>query len=64
MENTPNRVLRLPEVVTKLGIGRTSIYKWMNQGLFPQSIHLGPRSVGWLESDIDNWLKQKTEHPH
>lgn len=62
MENTSNRVLRLLEVVSKVGIGRTSIYAWMNQGLFPRSIHLGPRSVGWLESDIENWLKQKSEH--
>jgi prophage regulatory protein len=29
------------------------------KGLFPRRIHLGPRRVVWLESEIDAWLAEK-----
>jgi prophage regulatory protein len=52
----PIRILRLPEVMARVGICRASIYQQMGGGLFPKSIPLGPRAVGWIESEIDAWL--------
>jgi prophage regulatory protein len=54
-----NWILRLPEVMDRVGICRASIYQRMNQGTFPKSVSLGPRSVGWLESEIDTWLEER-----
>ena len=59
--NTPSqnrrpRVIRLGEVKNQTGLGRSSIYSRMKAGTFPQSITLGARAVGWLESDIDDWI--------
>ena len=28
----------------------------MKHGEFPMPIRLGPRSVGWLEIEIDEWI--------
>jgi prophage regulatory protein len=28
-------------------------------GRFPQRVHLGPNSVGWVEAEIDEWLEQR-----
>ena len=53
-----NRINRLPEVKNKTGLSRSSIYLRMSKGEFPQSISLGERAVGWLESDIEEWLEQ------
>jgi prophage regulatory protein len=53
------RVNRLPVVTYKTGLSRSTIYLYMSKGIFPASISLGMRAIGWLESDIDEWLEQR-----
>ncbi|MBU3020254.1 AlpA family transcriptional regulator [Alteromonas sp. McT4-15] len=53
------RILRLPEVKAKTGFGRSTIYALMASGEFPRSIRIGARAVGWLESDIDQWIETR-----
>ena len=52
----PIRILRLPEVMDRIGLCRASIYLHMARGSFPKQISLGPRAVGWLEHEVDAWL--------
>lgn len=52
-------VLRLPEVETRTGLARSSIYARIAEGRFPRQISLGGRSIGWIEIEVDNWLQQK-----
>ena len=52
----PIRILRLPEVIERVGLKRASIYLHMAQGSFPKQISLGTRAVGWLEHEIDAWI--------
>jgi len=52
------KFIRLTEVKNKTGLSRSSIYLRMSNGKFPQSISLGSRAIGWLESDINEWLEQ------
>ena len=52
-------ILRLPAVILRTGLSRSSIYLRVSQGTFPSSISLGGRAVGWLESDIEQWLEEK-----
>ena len=54
-----NRILRLPEVQSQTGLSRSSIYLMMSEGLFPASVKLGERSVGWVEKEIQDWINQK-----
>ncbi|QUM86151.1 AlpA family transcriptional regulator [Moritella sp. 28] len=51
------KIIRLPEVKNKTGLSRSSIYLRMSNDEFPQSISLGSRAIGWLESDINEWLE-------
>lgn len=53
------RILRLPAVKEKTGYSRSSIYLKISQGLFPKPISLGERAVGWLESEIIDWIEQR-----
>lgn len=50
------RLLRLPEVQHRVGLGRSTIYRWMNEGKFPKPVQLGGHSVAWLQDEIDNWI--------
>lgn len=49
-------ILRLPAVKARIGLVRSSIYHLVAQGSFPRPIALGSPSVGWLESEVDEWL--------
>ena len=52
-----NKILRLPVVKDRTGLSRASIYLKISRGEFPKQFPLGNgRSVGWLESDINNWI--------
>lgn len=54
-------ILRLPDVIQRTGLSKSTIYLWMKQGTFPSTVSLGPRSVGWLQSEIDNWIRERFE---
>jgi len=54
-----HRILRLPEVIKNTGLKRSTIYKLMAAQGFPIQISLGAKSVGWLESDIENWIQDR-----
>lgn len=51
------KVLRLPALEAKIGFKHSTIYKWIGEAGFPKPIPLGPRAVGWLEHEVDNWLE-------
>ena len=53
------KILCRKDVESMVGLSRSTIYKLMNQGLFPKAIRLGPRAIGWLMSDIENWINQQ-----
>ncbi len=60
MATTP-KILRLPLVRERTGLSRSSIYLRISEGRFPRPISLGERAVGWLESEITEWLKGRIE---
>lgn len=49
-------ILKLPSVIARTGLSRSSIYKRVSEGTFPQPISLGIRSVGWVEAEIEEYL--------
>lgn len=53
----PARLLRLPEVLARTGLGKSSVYAGMAAGTFPTPVRLGTRGVAWRESEIDLWAQ-------
>lgn len=58
---TRPRLLRRPEVEERTGLTRSTIYRWMKSGDFPQAVRLGPKMIAWREADIDQWIESKTK---
>ncbi len=54
-------ILRLPAVIARVGLSKPSIYRLMKKHSFPQSVKLGERAIGWVESSIDDWIKARIE---
>jgi len=55
----PPRILRLSAVRDRTGLSRSSIYRFISEGLFPKQVSLGARCVGWLEADVNAWLQSR-----
>lgn len=53
------RVLRLAEVQDKTGLARSTLYKYVEAGMFPRPIYLGGRAIGWIDSEVHEWLLEK-----
>ncbi len=54
-----NRILNKPTVIDRTSIPRGTLDDWIGKGLFPAPIALGPRRVGWLESDVKAWIDSR-----
>ncbi len=55
------KFLRLKEVMAITALSRSSIYKFMSEERFPQTISLGDRAVAWLESEVEEWMEEKLQ---
>lgn len=51
------RVLRDREVTERVGFSRNHLLKLEKAGRFPKRRRVGARAAGWLESDVDAWLR-------
>ena len=59
--DTVPSIIRLPEVLNRTGLGRSTVYLKIANGTFPKPISLGARAVGWLESDVTNWVLEQVK---
>lgn len=54
-----HRIARRPEVVEVTGLSAATIYRLISKKLFPAPIRLGPNSVGWLASEVQEWIRTR-----
>ncbi len=50
---TFTKFLKLPEVISRTRKSRSAIYLGAKNGTFPKQVKIGPRAVGWIESEIE-----------
>jgi prophage regulatory protein len=51
-----SRILRTKEVIRKIGLSRPTIWRMERDGKFPKHRNIGPRSTGWLDTEINEWI--------
>jgi len=51
-------ILRRKQVEARTGLQRSTIYLRISEGTFPKPVHLSAHSVGWVESEIDQWIDE------
>ncbi|KVP59303.1 transcriptional regulator [Burkholderia ubonensis] len=57
------KALRMKDLVVKVGLGQSTIYRMIADGEFPKPFEIMPKRNAWLESDIDAWLAQRAGRP-
>ncbi len=56
---TSQTIIRLPQVKQRTGLSRSTIYALIKAGKFKAPIALGARAVGWLESDVSEFIETR-----
>lgn len=56
-----NTFIRLPEVLRRTALTRTTLYELMQRKEFPAQVVLSPRRVGWVEHEVDAWSAARAE---
>jgi prophage regulatory protein len=56
---TNHRILRLPAVEAKTGLGHDSIYRLARIGEFPKPVKISERASGWLEHEVDEYIAKR-----
>ncbi|HAJ3335366.1 DNA-binding protein [Enterobacter cloacae] len=51
------RLIRVPEVLRRVGFSRTTMYELIKEGRFPDKVIIGARAVAFVESEIDAWIE-------
>jgi prophage regulatory protein len=59
LNGSPERILRKPEVRDRVGLSDTTLWRRVRDGEFPQPIRISKGSVGWLESEVDQWIAER-----
>ena len=52
-------LLRLPEVIQRVGIKKTKLYELQKAGCFPTSVQITSHAVGWVEEEISAWIVER-----
>lgn len=55
--DAPDRILRIKTVLERTGLSRSTMYRKMQNGTFPQSVRISTRCAGWRESSVNAWLR-------
>ena len=53
------KILRLDDVKSKTGLGRTTIYDQVARGEFPRPIKISTRAIGWIDEEIEGWVQDR-----
>jgi prophage regulatory protein len=56
MTDQQDSFLRLPAVLQRTSLTRSTLYRKIQQGSFPRQIKISERCAGWRQSDINDWL--------
>lgn len=49
-------IFKIKHVCKITALSKATIYREIKKGKFPTPIQLTDRNVGWLETDIDDWV--------
>ena len=52
-------MLRVPDVLNRVGVSRRTLCRWCADGTFPEALRLGANSIGWPRRVVDEWLANR-----
>jgi len=59
--NPPPRLIRLPAVVSMVGLSKSEVWRRIAAGKFPKPIKLGPNTSAFVEAEVAAWVMRQIE---
>ena len=56
---TTTRILRPREAAKMIGVTRSTLSRWRDDGKFPDPIRLGPGAIGWRDTTVEEWITDR-----
>ena len=56
-----DHLIRSARLAPSLGIGRTTLWRWVKEGVFPAPVRLSGRVTAWRVGDVREWLQSKAQ---
>lgn len=53
------RILRKQEILSLTGLSDVTLWRMEQANEFPKRVQLGKKSVGWLETEYNDWVIEK-----
>lgn len=60
--NATDRILRLPTVLSRTGLSRSTLYRKISEGTFPRQVQISIHGAGWYESEINTWISDPVRY--
>lgn len=57
----PTRVISAKELTRRVPYSAVQIWRLEKAGAFPRRIKLGPNRVGWVEEEVEAWLRDRMQ---
>ena len=62
--HSDERYLKVGDIMSWLGVARSTIYRWVNEGHFPKPVVFGPEkdknsTTRWLRTEVEQWIKSR-----
>jgi len=58
-----DKYIKIGDLIEILGVSRSTIYKWVSEGYFPEPVHFGDArknsTMRWVQQEVDNWLEDR-----
>jgi len=58
-ENATERYLRAADLPAVTGLSTATLWRLERRGEFPGRRRVSPRCVGWLASEVEEWLRSR-----
>lgn len=58
----PNRLLSLKQVMERIPLSKTEIYRRIRDDRFPQPVRIGAHRIAFLEAEVEQWFADRLEN--
>ncbi|MEB0949541.1 helix-turn-helix transcriptional regulator [Citrobacter sedlakii] len=58
MNKNYKTLIRLPEVIKRTGVSRTTIYRLIHKNSFPSPIKISEKTIAFVESEVNDWIEK------
>lgn len=53
-------LIRMKDVLQRITLSKTEVYRRIKAGTFPKQVRLGPSRVAFIEVEVNQWIEARS----